>query len=453
MLVRVGMSKERPASPPPMRPVLSKKLIELERKRIKLEEERRARKRRKAGRSDPSGLRSTARLAGAMLSAAMTMNFVRDMLPGDLHAKRVESIAGGVAGVLKAGSMAVSAIGKGYAAFSDGAAKHGIKQVDRMLSNAKISVDDFFLTWIPSVVGERAELTIAMDWTEFDADSHSTLALTAMTDHGRGTLLFWRTYASAELSDGGRTDAEDEVLLLLKAALPSDVHVTLVADRGFGDQALYAMLGKWSWDYVIRFRGDILVTTSDGITKPAKEWLSPSGRARKLTNVQLTANRTPVPAIVAVKAKDMKDAWFLATSLKDQPSGSIVRLYGRRFTIEETFRDLKDPRYGLGMHSIHVSRTDRRDRLIMLFAIAHALLTLLGAASEQIGYDRTLRANTVRTRTHSLFNQGKFFYECIPNMSDRRLRPLIEAYVEILANHPLLSLLCGSPTNLGISEK
>jgi hypothetical protein len=30
-----------------------------------------------------------------------------------------------------------------------------------------------------------------------------------------------------------------------------------------------------------------------------------------------------------------------------------VRLYGRRFTIEEAFRDVKDPRYGLGLSTTH----------------------------------------------------------------------------------------------------
>jgi len=375
----------------------------------------------------------------------MTMSFVADVVPGDLHAKRVESIAGGVMGVLQAGSVAVSAIGKGYASFNDGVAKHGVKQVDRMLSNAGIDLDAFFATWIPSVLANAKEVVLAMDWTEFERDGQSTLALTAMTDHGRGTPFFWRTYHTAEFADGGRTDAEDEVLLMLRALLPSELGVTLVADRGFGDQALFSLLNEWGWNYVIRFRGNTHVTDARGTTKLASEWLAPSGRATKLESVTLTRDDTSVPAVVCVKAKNMKDAWFLATSLDELPTTKLLALYGKRFTIEETFRDLKDTRYGLGMHGIRVKRTDRRDRMIMLFAIAHSLLTLLGAASERIGYDKDLRVNTVKRRTHSLFTQGKFYYECIPNMSDGRLKPLIKAYVDILRTHPTLSILCQVP--------
>lgn len=42
-----------------------------------------------------------------------------------------------------------------------------------------------------------------------------------------------------------------------------------------------------------------------------------------------------------------------------------------------------------------------------LTALAAFLLTLVGVASEQLGFDRRLRANTVKHRTHSLFRQGR----------------------------------------------
>jgi len=44
----------------------------------------------------------------------------------------------------------------------------------------------------------------------------------------------------------------------------------------------------------------------------------------------------------------MTEPWFLATSHRKKTATAIVKLYGRRFTIEETFRDQKDLRFGLG---------------------------------------------------------------------------------------------------------
>ena len=85
---------------------------------------------------------------------------------------------------------------------------------------------------------------------------------------------------------------------------------------------------------------------------------------------------------------------------------ALMNLYGKRWGIECGFRDTKDLRFGMGMGSIHVSTPDRRDRLWLVSAFAMALLTLLGAAGEALGYDRYLKSNTSKRRTHSLFRQG-----------------------------------------------
>src|SRR5271166_6925918 len=95
-------------------------------------------------------------------------------------------------------------------------------------------------------------------------------------------------------------------------------------------------------------------------------------------------------------------AWCLATSSSDANARALMSLYGKRWSIECGLRDTKDLRFGMGMGSIHVSTPARRDRLWLLNALAIALLTLLGAAGEALGYDRYLKSNTTKRRTHSL---------------------------------------------------
>lgn len=48
------------------------------------------------------------------------------------------------------------------------------------------------------------------------------------------------------------------------------VRLTLLADRGFGDRKLYELLKLYGWDFVVRFKGNILVE-HDGAKKPAKD--------------------------------------------------------------------------------------------------------------------------------------------------------------------------------------
>lgn len=353
----------------------------------------------------------------------------------DLHVKRVESLASGVVGTLHAATLSVHAIGQGLAWANGLQARHATKQVDRLLSNPGIDVWKQFESWVAFVVAGRKEIVVTLDWTDFDRDGQSTIMANLVTSHGRATPLVWKTAEKASITDGERNDLEDEVLMRLHEVVPAGVKVTILADRGFCDINLYEYLDRIEWNYVIRFRGTIHVTDSAGTTKPAKEWLHANGRARLLRDAEVTAKRFPVGAVVAVHAKKMKDPWFLVTNRKDLNAAEVTKLYGRRFTCEETFRDLKDPRYGLGLSQARITKPLRRDRLIFIAAIAHALLTLLGAASEATGYDRQLKVNTVKRRTHSLFRQGSFWYTAMPNMSDERLRPLIEAFDQIVREH------------------
>ena len=60
----------------------------------------------------------------------------------------------------------------------------------------------------------------------------------------------------------------------------------------------------------------------------------------------------PVPTVICVQAKAMKEPWCLASST-DLPPADLIKLYARRWGIECGFRDAKDPRFGMGMGEIH----------------------------------------------------------------------------------------------------
>ncbi len=351
----------------------------------------------------------------------------------NLHAARIDSISRYSTAIMHAVRASVSAIGAAYAEMEDLRPKHGIKQVDRLLSNKGIDVEALTPDWVRFVLGSRPEVIVALDWTDFDSDNHSVICAYVVTTHGRATPLAWATVKKSELKDH-RSAHEHALIERLHAAIPSDVGVTLLADRGFGDQVLYATLATLGWEYVIRFRGVIQVEF-DGDQRSAKDWLSPTGRAQKFVDARVTQDRTQIGAVVAVRAKAMKEPWFLATSFRTKTAAAIVKLYGRRFTIEETFRDQKDLRFGLGLSATHIRSAARRDRFLFLLAIAQALLTLLGAASERSGLDVYLRANTVKRRTHSLLRQGTYWYGCIPTMRDEWFDRLMAAYVEVLQEH------------------
>ena len=359
--------------------------------------------------------------------------FLLDLFEFDIHAKRIYSLSNATIGVMSSGSLAIHTVGQGLAQARGLITKHAIKQVDRLLSNNGIDVWEMFGYWIPEMIGERKEIVVAMDWTDYDADDQSTIAINLVTRHGRATPLIWKTVEKSTLKNN-RNRYEDEVLMRLKESLPDGVEkVTVLADRGFGDHKLMEFLREdLGFDFVIRIRGNILVEDKKGEGQRADEWVGKGGRARMLKNASITHRKYEVPTVVCVHAKEMKEPWCLVASFQAEKSKDLIKYYAKRWSIEPSFRDTKDLRFGMGLSSIHIKNPERRDRLLLISAFAVVLLTALGAAGEALGLDRLLKANTVKHRVHSLFRQGCMWYELIPNMPEERLRMLMEKFAELM---------------------
>ena len=196
--------------------------------------------------------------------------FIGGLYGPDLHAKRVDALAGATLGVMTGASLAVAMIGQALAQARGLVTKHAVKQVDRLMSNANIDVWDSFARWVPQQVGDRPGILVAMDWIDFDHDGQSTLVLSLVTGHGRAAPLIWLTVWKERSQPGATT-----MRMLACAAWLRRCRVTILADRGFGDQKLFAFLPELGFSYVIRFRGNIRVADAAGETRPR-----PSGWAK-----------------------------------------------------------------------------------------------------------------------------------------------------------------------------
>jgi IS4 transposase len=370
-------------------------------------------------------------------------DFVDGIFGEDMHAKRVQSLACATLGVVQSCSLAVHLIGQGLSQANELKQKHCVKQVDRLLSNPKLDVWELFMDWVPFVVGARNEIFVALDWTDFDSDGHSTIMLSIITGHGRATPLIWSSVEKSTLKNF-RNLHEEAVLLRLYETLPKGVRVTVLADRGFCDADLYRHLGEdLGFDYIIRFRDCITITDGFENSLPASEWVPDNGRICIMRDMKVTQKKLPLPVAVFVKRKEMKDAWCLASSRKDLKGQEIVEWYGRRWGIETSFRDMKNYRFGMGMGDIHTKSCDRRDRLFMISALAIALLTLLGAAGESVGLEKNYKANTSKKRTYSLFRQGTMYYGHLYGMKEQDAESLINKFHEILAEHAVFRKILG----------
>ena len=374
--------------------------------------------------------------------------FIGGLYGPDLHAKRVDALAAATLGVMTGASLAVAMIGQALALARGLVTKHAAKQVDRLMSNAGIDVWDSFARWVPQQLAAQQDILVAVDWTDFHHDGQSTLVLSLVTGHGRAAPLIWLTVWKEEIATR-RNDYEDACLRRLAETVPPGCRVTILADRGFGDQKLFAFLDELGFGYVIRFRGNIRVADATGETRPAADWVGTGGRARKLREARVTAQGRQVGAVVCVHAKGMKEPWCLAASDPEATAAVLVNHYAKRWTIEPSFRDPKDLRFGVGLSSTRIGEPTRRDRLLLVNAFAMTLLTMLGAVGESLGMDRLLKSNTSKTRTHSLFRQGCMLYELIPTTPEHRLTLLMAAFAKAVSQASTFSGLFAQPEMRG----
>ena len=335
-------------------------------------------------------------------------SIIHNIYGSELHKKRQLSIAYAAMGLLASESLFLHRMAEGLVDTRGGNKKHATKQIDRLLSNKGISVWDLSEPWVKYVLADHKEVMVAPDWTSFFDDEQSMLSLNIVTGKGLSTPLLWKSVDKKQLKHN-RARYEDQLLTRLKTVLPTGTKVILLADRGFADQKFFRFLDEeLGFKYIIRIKSNTTIRHKD-VKNKAINWLKPDGRCLGLKKALITLTEYPIEQFVAVKDKGMKAAWYLVTNTALKAS-EIISCYSKRWKIEPFFRDLKDGRFGLGLEQAHIKSCERRDRLMLILALSYLLLVVLGQAGEEIGFDKKLKVNTVKTRTHSLFRQGQFYY-------------------------------------------
>ncbi len=88
----------------------------------------------------------------------------------------------------------------------------------------------------------------------------------------------------------------------------------------------------------------------------------------------------------------------------------VIRWYGKRFQIEEMFRDQKSHRFGWALGGLQMHQADRLECLLFIIAFAQLITLMVGALARHQQLDRQLQANTCRYRfEYSDFFLGRYY--------------------------------------------
>src|SRR5262249_11233257 len=81
-------------------------------------------------------------------------------------------------------------------------------------------------------------------------------------------------------------------------------------------------------------------------------------------------------------AQRESEPWLLAVSpTLDLTPAQIVAIYARRMQIEQSFRDLKSHRYGVGLEASLTRKGDRLATLLLIFALASFVAWIIARAA------------------------------------------------------------------------
>jgi hypothetical protein len=284
-------------------------------------------------------------------------------------------------------------------------AKSAIKRAWRFTCNERIEVADGMAEVIKKLVRKRQKrLLVSFDWTEFGR-FHTLMAAACIK--GRSVPLLWASYPEWKLLRS-QNSLEEGLLRLSRTPIPESVRAVILADRGFGRAEWAAVCQELVFDYLVRIKPDVTVS-SRRYRGTLRKYPVKKGIAHVLRDVQYRKDARVTHHVVIRwrpgLPKKRDEPWYLMTNL-DGKAESLCRLYGCRMQVEELFRDQKDRRNGWALRNTRYQHADRFDRFLLILALAYLLLAGLGLQAK-LDYEPSQWCTNARDSECSVITIGK----------------------------------------------
>lgn len=307
-------------------------------------------------------------------------------------------------------------------------AKSAIKRAWRFIDNHRVEVADAMAGVIARLVRRRQKrLLVSFDWTEV-RDFHCLMAAACIG--GRAVPLLWASYPEWKLTRS-QNSLEEGLLRLLRTLIPASVPVVILADRGFGRAEWAAVCQELGFRYLVRIKPAVTVSGARyrGVLS---HYPVHKGIAHVLHDVQYRKDARVTHHVVIRwrpgLPKKRDEPWYLMTDLEGRAE-ALCRLYGRRMSVEELFRDHKSRRNGLALRNTRIEKVERFDRFLLIVALAYLLLVGLGLQA-RLDFDPSAWCTNRRARECSVFTIGKAMLHRTNYLPEQLLRKVRWATIE-----------------------
>lgn len=286
------------------------------------------------------------------------------------------------------------------------------RRLRRFLDNETVDLNAVFSQWTRWVIKalKGRHITLLVDETKI-SDRVAAMVV-GVAWEGRCIPLAWRCYTAncaATYPSEGQVEMIMTLLRTVKAGLPANRTVLVLADRGIGTSpALCRQVAAMEWTYLFRVTKQSKICTEQGeytvaqTVQPGELW-SASGKVFK--------KRGQIPAYaLALWQEGYDEPWALVTN-DNQLTGYE---YAQRNWQEQSFRDLKS--HGWQWNASYIRHPDHMARLFLLLVVAYTWMLALGSYAVHWGRSQPLQRHPDgRLRRHwSLFKEGlRLFIEYV----------------------------------------
>lgn len=340
----------------------------------------------------------------------------------EIHAKRLASLLAAVEAVVSGSRLTLSDLGRGLS--GSAAVKHNIKRIDRLLGNGSLHTEmpKLYEALVRQCLDGISMPLIVVDWSDLTPDRRWQLLRASVAIEGRSVTLYEQVHPQARATS---PRVHQAFLSQLATMLPTGCVPILITDAGFRG-AWFRLVNRMGWYWIGRIRNrDMVSSANDAVWVGCKTLYSrATAKAKSLGQYNYVRSHPAPCRLVLLKrvkqgrhkkgkfgkrlhskqslksARAQREPWLLAVNprLDHLSAQAVVAVYAQRMQIEESFRDLKSERFGLGFSASRSTQKDRLGVLLLVACLASFVLRLIGEVgkAKQLGFQ--FQSNTRRSR-------------------------------------------------------
>lgn len=354
-----------------------------------------------------------------MFAERLLQNFLKKSLN---HKHKLHSLVESTLSFMRFNRLTLSEIARGID--NKNKVKSNINKVNRLIGSRHLNheIKTIYKSICHDLLKQIKRPVIAVDWSSTPATSDSVLLCATVCICRRGFVCFEKTYPKNLYNS---QSAHKDFINCLSSVLPENCRPIIVTDAASSFGVIWFRIisaKKWSWVGRVRsghkhFKiegkwtsiNDLYLKSSKNVTHTSNVYFTKKHQfccnlttVKKSIKPQKSKSYNTKRSHRHTTAKHKRqggEPWVLVSSPDlSVTKKTLISIYATRMSIEERFRDTKDPNFGSGFLLSRSRSATRIENLLLIDVIAKYILWIIGIMAERKGIAKEFQSNTITHR-------------------------------------------------------